>query len=57
VRRLAELNLTGEDMSRGINGGTRGDDNNDVPLRVVWKMVWTSAFNVVSLGAPPFAGE
>jgi hypothetical protein len=35
----------------------RGEDDNNVPLRAVWRMVWTSAFVVVSLGVPPFAGE
>jgi hypothetical protein len=27
-----------------------------VPLKAIWRMIWTSAFDVVSLGASPFAG-
>jgi hypothetical protein len=57
MQRLAELNPTGEGASRGINGDMRGDDDNNVPLRAVWRMVWISVFNVVSLGASPFASE
>lgn len=55
IQRLASLNPTGEGASRGIDGDSYGDD--DVPLRAIWRMIWTSAFDVVSLGASPFAGE
>jgi len=55
IRRLAALNPTREGASRGIDGDSYGDD--DVPLRAIWRMIWTSAFDVVSLGASPFAGE
>ena len=59
VRRLSALNPNREGASRGIDGDARGgnDDGDDVPLRAIWRMVWTSAFDVVSLGASPFAGE
>jgi hypothetical protein len=58
IRRLAALNPTKEGASRGINGGAPGSgDDGGVPLRGVWRMIWTSAFDVVSLGASPFAGE
>ena len=56
MRQLAELNPMGEGVSRGIDGDMRRDDDDNVPLRAVWRMVWTSAFDVVSLGASPFAG-
>ena len=55
IQRLAALNPTREGASRGIDGDSYGDD--DVPLRAIWRMIWTSAFDVVSLGASPFAGE
>ena len=57
MRQLAELNPTGKGASRGMDGNTHGDDDKDMPLRSVWRMVWMSAFDVVSLGASPFAGE
>jgi hypothetical protein len=53
IERLAAINPT-KDASRGINGDTY---NQDVPLKAVWRMIWTSALDVVSLGASPLAGE
>lgn len=49
IRRLREINPT-ENAARGIDG-----DGEEVPLRAIWRMVWTTAFDVVSLGASPFA--
>jgi len=51
IDRLAEINPT-EEAARGIDGDGSGEE---VPLKAVWRMVWTSAFDVVSLGASPFA--
>lgn len=53
IQKLAAINPT-EDASRGIDGST---NQHDVPLKSIWRMIWTSALDVVSLGASPFAGE
>eukprot|EP00580_Thalassiosira_gravida_P015008 CAMPEP_0201665406 /NCGR_PEP_ID=MMETSP0494-20130426/6562_1 /ASSEMBLY_ACC=CAM_ASM_000839 /TAXON_ID=420259 /ORGANISM="Thalassiosira gravida, Strain GMp14c1" /LENGTH=349 /DNA_ID=CAMNT_0048144355 /DNA_START=26 /DNA_END=1075 /DNA_ORIENTATION=+ len=57
IERLAKINPT-KDASRGIDGcgDGDGDGDDDVPLKAIWRMVWTSAFDVVSLGASPIAG-
>lgn len=54
IEKLSALNPTTE-ASKGIDGHTNDKDN--VPLRAIWRMVWTSALDVVSLGASPFAGK
>lgn len=51
IQQLALINPT-ENSARGIDGDTYGEE---VPLKAIWRMVWTSAFDVVSLGASPFA--
>jgi hypothetical protein len=51
IEKLGALNPT-EDSARGIDGN---EDN--APLKAIWRMIWTSAFDVVSLGASPFAGK
>ena len=51
LSQLADLNPT-PFAANGIDG-----DGGEVPLKAIWRMVWTSAFDVVSLGASPFAGE
>ena len=51
IQQLAEINPT-ENAAKGIDGGY-GDDN--VPLKAIWRMIWTTAFDVVSLGASPIA--
>eukprot|EP00804_Cyclotella_cryptica_P013883 CCRYP_002420-RA/>CCRYP_002420-RA protein AED:0.03 eAED:0.03 QI:101/1/1/1/1/1/2/149/327 len=52
IQKLASINPT-NDASRGIDGGV--DDRTDVPLRAIWRMIWTTALDVVSLGASPLA--
>lgn len=52
IQQLSALNPT-TDASNGIDG----DSYDDVPLRAIWRMIWTSALDVVSLAASPFAGE
>jgi hypothetical protein len=54
IEKLAAINPTSE-ASKGIDGGAYGQ--NDVPLKATWRMIWTSALDVVSLGASPFAGK
>jgi hypothetical protein len=51
IEQLAAVNPT-ENAARGIDGD---DFCDDVPLRATWRMIWTSAFDVVSLGASPIA--
>lgn len=51
IEQLAAVNPT-ENAARGIDGD---DFSGDVPLRATWRMIWTSAFDVVSLGASPIA--
>ena len=51
LSQLADLNPT-PFAANGIDG-----EGGEVPLKAIWRMVWTSAFDVVSLGASPFAGE
>jgi len=62
ISQLASLNPT-TNAARGIDGDLYDGaeelsddyDEEDVPLKGIWRMVWTSAFDVVSLGASPFA--
>ncbi|KAL9189777.1 hypothetical protein ACHAXT_009452 [Thalassiosira profunda] len=49
LSQLADLNPT-PFAANGIDG-----EGGEVPLKAIWRMVWTSAFDVVSLGASPFA--
>lgn len=56
IDKLSAVNPT-ENASRGIDGDASYDKSEDVPLKAIWRMIWTSALDVVSLGASPFAGE
>ena len=51
IEQLAAINPT-ENAAKGIDGN---DFSDDVPLKAIWRMIWTSAFDVVSLGASPIA--
>ena len=51
IEQLAAVNPT-ENAAKGIDGN---DFSDDVPLKATWRMIWTSAFDVVSLGASPIA--
>lgn len=53
VNHLKEVNPTPVDASRGIDGETIGDE--EVPLEGIWRMVWTTALDVVNLAASPVA--
>jgi len=55
IDKLSAVNPT-ENASRGVDGDT-SYKSDDVPLKAIWRMIWTSALDVVSLGASPFAGE
>jgi len=53
ITQLAAVNPT-HNPARGIDGdGTAGED--DIPLKGIWRMIWTSAYDVVSLGASPIS--
>ena len=53
ISQLAAVNPT-HNPARGIDGdGTAGED--DIPLKGIWRMIWTSAYDVVSLGASPIS--
>ncbi len=51
IEQLAAINPT-KHAATGIDGDDVGED---VPLKAIWRMIWTSAFDVVSLGASPIA--
>lgn len=62
IMQLAELNPT-KDAARGIDGEginvnedawTAAEDE-EAPLKGIWRMVWTTALDVVSLAASPIA--
>jgi hypothetical protein len=53
IQQLAVITPT-KNAARGIEGDGFDDD---VPLKGIWRMVWTSALDVVSLAASPIAGE
>ena len=55
IEQLATLNPTAN-PSRGIDGISSSSElEEDVPLKGIWRMIWTSAFDVVSLGASPIS--
>lgn len=58
IEQLSELNPT-QNSARGINGDSANneeeEDDDDVPLKGIWRMIWTSAYDVVSLGASPIS--
>ena len=51
IEQLAAINPT-KHAAVGIDGDDVGED---VPLKAIWRMIWTTAFDVVSLGASPIA--
>lgn len=57
IEQLADINPTKINAANGIDGETLLGEDDNVPLKGIWRMVWTSAFDVVSLGASPFAGK
>ena len=54
ISQLAAVNPT-HNPARGVDGdGTVGEE---VPLKGIWRMIWTSAYDVVSLGASPISQQ
>ena len=53
IEQLEALNPQDE-ASRGVEGNSNSDDNNEVsPLAGSWRMVWTTAADVLTLSANP----
>ena len=60
VDQLKLLNPTPYDAAAGIDGTSTYSTNKDnekqsVPLKGIWRMVWTTALDVLNLGASPIA--
>ena len=54
IHQLAMINPNKDKASQGMNGSNDNDDTNgDVPLKGIWRLIWTTAYDVVSLGASP----
>jgi hypothetical protein len=54
IHQLAMMNPNKDKASQGMNGSNDNDDTNgDVPLKGIWRLIWTTAYDVVSLGASP----
>ena len=55
IQQLAILNPNKDKASQGMNGGNSDDDDSGVivPLKGIWRLIWTTAYDVVSLGASP----
>lgn len=51
VSQLKELNPTKENAAAGIDGD--GGYSSNIPLKGNWRMVWTTALDVLNLGANP----
>ncbi len=51
VNQLKEVNPTPANAASGIDG----ENSYDVPLKGIWRMVWTTALDVVNLAASPIA--
>lgn len=55
IQQLAMINPNKDKASHGMNGisDDNDDTNGDVPLKGIWRLIWTTAYDVVSLGASP----
>ena len=53
VEKLEALNPTPSGASQGVDGNATPDGT--VPLKGIWRMVWTTALDVLNLGASPIA--
>lgn len=55
VSKLEALNPTPMNANRGVAGGPYSPGEAPPPLKGIWRMVWTSALDVLSLGFSPVA--
>lgn len=54
IQQLAVTNPNKDNASQGMNGNSDNDDSGVVvPLKGIWRLIWTTAYDVVSLGALP----
>lgn len=53
VSQLKSLNPNPANAAKGVDGGSSFDE--EVPLKGIWRMVWTTALDVLNLGANPVA--
>jgi PAP_fibrillin. len=54
INQLGDMNPTPMDAARGIDGESTSDMG-DVPLKGAWRMIWTTALDVLNLAASPVA--
>lgn len=54
INQLGDMNPTPMDAARGIDGESTSDME-DVPLKGAWRMIWTTALDVLNLAASPVA--
>jgi hypothetical protein len=54
INQLGDINPTPMDAARGVDGESTADMG-DVPLRGAWRMIWTTALDVLNLAASPVA--
>ena len=55
VQELELLNPTTTGASRGVDGEDRSNNGDPPPLEGIWRMVWTTALDVLNLAASPVA--
>lgn len=55
IAKLEALNPTPMDANRGIGGGPHSAEEGPPPLQGIWRMVWTTALDVLTLGSSPVA--
>jgi len=55
IRQLETINPMTSDAARGVDGKNHqeGGGEEDVPLKGAWRMIWTTALDVLNLGASP----
>jgi hypothetical protein len=53
IIQLGAMNPTNTDAARGVDG--EATDADDIPLKGAWRMIWTTALDVLNLAASPVA--
>jgi hypothetical protein len=54
IHQLESMNpMASVAASRGVDGKPVVGDDDDIPLKGAWRMIWTSALDVLNLGASP----
>eukprot|EP00747_Dinoflagellata_sp_TGD_P207291 gnl/TRDRNA2_/TRDRNA2_80872_c0_seq1.p1 gnl/TRDRNA2_/TRDRNA2_80872_c0~~gnl/TRDRNA2_/TRDRNA2_80872_c0_seq1.p1 ORF type:complete len:410 (-),score=45.56 gnl/TRDRNA2_/TRDRNA2_80872_c0_seq1:84-1313(-) len=55
IRQLEVLNPIPTEAARGVGGEPSSPEDGPPPLKGIWRMVWTTALDVLSLGVNPVA--